>query len=101
MENRYSAFLKNARSQSSTSEKEVESSPDYQALKQAYDQASQSRRYGLREINEKLRDLGAESWRVQNSFHGPSRLCRRFHLRHRDGHKRVLQAEQTERPRQI
>src|SRR5580658_10188175 len=38
---RYSAFLKNARSSSSSSEKDVESNPEYQALKQNYDRAAQ------------------------------------------------------------
>src|SRR5580693_8951000 len=65
---RYSAFLKNAHSQSNTSEKEVESSPDYLALKQAYDQASQSAAPRIKEINEKLRDLGARILAVQNTF---------------------------------
>jgi cytochrome c551/c552 len=65
---RYSAFLKNAHSQSNTSEKEVESSPDYLALKQAYEQASQSAAPRIKEINEKLRDLGAQILAVQNTF---------------------------------
>ena len=43
---RYSAFLKTARSQSSTSEKDVESNPDYQSLKQAFDQANQGTHQG-------------------------------------------------------
>jgi len=65
---RYSAFLKNAHSQSNTSQQEVESSPDYLALKQAYDQASQSAAPRIKEINEKLRDLGARILAVQNTF---------------------------------
>jgi cytochrome c2 len=65
---RYSAFLKNAHSQSNTSQNEVESSPDYLALKQAYDQASQSAAPRIKEINEKLRDLGARILAVQNTF---------------------------------
>jgi len=65
---RYSAFLKNAHSQSDTSQKEVESSPDYLTLKQAYDQASQSAAPRIKEINEKLRDLGARILAVQNTF---------------------------------
>src|SRR5580658_6995478 len=65
---RYSAFLKNAHSQSNTSEKEVESNPDYLALKQAYEKASQDAAPRIKEINEKLRDLGAQILAVQNTF---------------------------------
>jgi cytochrome c2 len=65
---RYSAFLKNAHSQSNTSEKEVESDPEYLALKQAYERASQDAAPRIKEINEKLRDLGAELLAVQNTF---------------------------------
>ena len=65
---RYTAFLRTARSQSSTSEKEVESSADYQALKQAYDQASQAVAPRSKEINEKLRDLSAKILAIQNVF---------------------------------
>ena len=65
---RYSAFLKNAHSQSNTSEKEVESNPDYLALKQAYEKASQDAAPRIKEINEKLRDLGSQILAVQNTF---------------------------------
>jgi cytochrome c551/c552 len=65
---RYSAFLKNAHSQSNSSEKEVESNPEYLALKQAYERASQDAAPRIKEINEKLRDLGAEILAVQNTF---------------------------------
>jgi len=65
---RYSAFLKNAHSQSNTSEKEVESDPEYLALKQAYERVSQDAAPRIKEINEKLRDLGAEILAVQNTF---------------------------------
>jgi len=65
---RYAAFLKNAHSQSNTSEKEVESNPEYLALKQAYERASQDAAPRIKEINEKLRDLGAEILAVQNTF---------------------------------
>jgi cytochrome c551/c552/predicted nucleic acid-binding Zn-ribbon protein len=65
---RYSTFLKNARTQSGNSEKEVESSADYQALKQAYESASQSAAPRIKEINEKLRDLSAKILAVQNVF---------------------------------
>src|SRR6202166_3950657 len=65
---RYSAFLKNAHSQSSSSEKEVESDPEYLALKQAYERASQDAAPRIKAINEKLRDLGAQILAVQNTF---------------------------------
>ena len=65
---RYSTFLKNARTLSGNSEKEVESSADYQALKQAYERASQSAAPRIKEINEKLRDLSAKILAVQNVF---------------------------------
>src|SRR5580698_9718250 len=65
---RYSAFLKNAHSQSNTSEKEVESNPEYAALKKSYEEASQAAAPRIKEINEKLRDLGAQILAVQNTF---------------------------------
>jgi cbb3-type cytochrome oxidase cytochrome c subunit len=65
---RYSAFLKGARSQSNTSEKEVESNLDYQALKQAYEKANQDAAPRFKEINEKLRDLGGKILAVQSIF---------------------------------
>jgi cytochrome c551/c552 len=65
---RYSAFLKNAHSQSDTSQKEVESNTEYQALKQSYESAAKDAAPRIREINEKLRDLGAQILAVQNTF---------------------------------
>ena len=65
---RYSAFLKNAHSQSDASEKEVKNNPEYLALKQAYDKASLDAAPRIKEINEKLRDLGAQILAVQNTF---------------------------------
>jgi cytochrome c551/c552 len=65
---RYSEFLKNARSQSSSSEKNVESNPDYQTLKQDYQRASEAAAPRIKEINEKLRDVGAQLLAVQNTF---------------------------------
>jgi hypothetical protein len=65
---RYTAFLKTTRSQSANSEKEVENSPDYQALKQASDQATQSAAPRVKEINEQLRDLSAKILAIQNVF---------------------------------
>src|SRR5258706_20829 len=65
---RYSTFLKNAGSQSSDSQKEVQSSADYQKLKQDFDAASQAAALRIKEINEKLHDLSAKILAVQNLF---------------------------------
>src|SRR6267378_1217472 len=65
---RYSTFLKNARTQSGDSQKEVETSADYQALKQAYESTSQKAAPRIKEINEKLHDLSARILAVQNVF---------------------------------
>ena len=65
---RYSTFLKTARSQSGDAQKEVEGSADYQKLKQDYERASQSAAPRIKEINEKLRDLSAQILAVQNVF---------------------------------
>jgi len=65
---RYSTFLKTARSQSTDSQKDVESIPDYQKLKQDYENASQSAAPRIKEINEKLRDLSAKILAVQSVF---------------------------------
>ena len=66
--NRYSAFLKTAETQSSSSQKDVQNAPGYQAVKLAYDQASQNAAARMKEINEKLRDVGAKILAVQNVF---------------------------------
>ena len=65
---RYSAFLKTARSQSTTSQKDVEAASEYQTVKLSYEQASQSAAPRMKEINEKLRDVGAKILAVQNVF---------------------------------
>ncbi len=65
---RYGAFLKTARSQSAISQKDVEGNSEYQALKQAFEQANQSAAPQAKEINEKLRDLSAKILAVQNVF---------------------------------
>ncbi len=65
---RYSAFLKNANSQSDTSEKQVEGNPEYQALKQTYEKTSQDAAPRIKEINEKLRTVGAQILAVQSAF---------------------------------
>src|SRR5438034_10251776 len=65
---RYSTFLKTARSQSSDSQKDVESSPDYQKLKQDCENASQNAAPRIKEINERLRELSAQILAVQDGF---------------------------------
>ena len=65
---RYSTYLKTARSQSSDSQKDVESSADYQKLKQDYETASQNAAPRIKEINLRLRDLSAKILAVQNVF---------------------------------
>lgn len=65
---RYSAFLKTARSTSVASEKEVESNSDYQKLKQDYEQVSQQAAPRTKEINDQLRALSAKIMAVQNVF---------------------------------
>src|SRR5258708_12945979 len=65
---RYSTFLKNAGSQSSDSQKEVQTSAEYQKLKQDFDAASQAAAPRIKEINEKLHDLSAKILAVQNVF---------------------------------
>src|ERR1700676_5775350 len=66
--NRYSTFLKTARSQSTASQKDVENAAEYQAVKLSFDQSSQSAAPRIKEINEKLRDVGAKILAVQNVF---------------------------------
>jgi cytochrome c551/c552 len=65
---RYSTFLKSARTQSGDSQKEVENSADYQALKQSYESTSQKAAPRIKEINEKLHDLSGKILAVQNVF---------------------------------
>src|SRR5208282_6108189 len=52
---RYSAFLKTARSTSAQSEKDVEGNSDYHQLKQDYEQTYQQAASRTKEINEQLR----------------------------------------------
>jgi cytochrome c551/c552 len=65
---RYSVFLRGARSQSSSSEKDVLNSSAYQSLKQAYDQTNQAAAPRAKEINEKLHDVSARILAIQNVF---------------------------------
>jgi len=65
---RYSTFLKSARSQSRDSQKEIEDTADYQKLKQDYENASQQAAPRIKEINERMHDLSAQILAVQNVF---------------------------------
>ena len=65
---RYSTFLKTARSQSNASQKDVEAASEYKAVKLSYEQANQSAGPRAKEINEKLRDLSGKILAVQNVF---------------------------------
>src|SRR3977135_1532209 len=65
---RYSTFLKSARSQSADAQKEVESSTDYQKLKQDYETTRQNAAPRIKDITEKLRELSAKILAVQNVF---------------------------------
>ena len=65
---RYSAFLAGARSKSSDSQKDVEGSAEYQAIKSAYEKINQDAFPRAKGINEKLRDLNAKILAVQNVF---------------------------------
>ena len=71
---RYSAFLKNARSQSGTTQTEIQATPDYQKLKADFDATSHAAAPRLNELREKLREVGAEILAVQD---GPNRFTDR------------------------
>jgi len=65
---RYTAFLKTARSKSAASQKEVEDSPDYQKLKQDLEQATQQATPRVRELQKQVGDLSAKILAVQSVF---------------------------------
>jgi hypothetical protein len=65
---RYTAFLRSARSKSTASQKEVEDSPDYQKLKQNLDQATQQATPHVRELQKQIGDLSAKILAVQSVF---------------------------------
>ena len=65
---RYSTFLKTARTQSRDTQKDIEGSADYQKFKQDYDSASQSAAARIKEINERLHDLSGQILAVQSVF---------------------------------
>ena len=56
---RYSAFLNTARSKSATSEKDVESNPDYIALKQAYEKTYQDSKDQAAAARKAVAEIGA------------------------------------------
>ena len=66
--NRYSSFLKTARSQSNASQTDVEAASEFKAVKLSYEQANQSAAPRAKEINEKLRELSGKILAVQNVF---------------------------------
>jgi len=65
---RYTAFLKAARSKSAASEREVEDSADYQKLKQNLDQATLQATPRVKELQKQIGDLSAKILAVQNVF---------------------------------
>src|SRR5690242_8203868 len=71
---RYSAFLKTARTQSADSQKEIEGSAEYQKLRADYQAANQASAPRMNEIREKLRDVGARILAVQD---GPNHFTDR------------------------
>ncbi len=65
---RYTAFLKNAKSTSANSQKEIESSSEYQQLEQEYKQAYEAARPRRDEIEKQLTDLNSKILAVQSVF---------------------------------
>jgi mono/diheme cytochrome c family protein len=65
---RYTAFLRTARSKSDTSQKEVQDNPDYQKLKQTFDQATQQATPHVRELQKQIGDFSAQILAVQGVF---------------------------------
>ena len=65
---RYTTFLKSARSKSASSQKEVEDNPDYQKLKQNLDQASHEAAPRMGELQKQIGDLNSKILAVQAVF---------------------------------
>ncbi|HMJ23317.1 MAG TPA: hypothetical protein VK513_15480, partial [Terriglobales bacterium] len=65
---RYTAFLKTARSKSSESQKEVEQDPQYQQLEQAYKDAYETAKPRREGLQKQITDLSAQILAVQNIF---------------------------------
>ena len=65
---RYTAFLKTAKSKSATTEQDVEKNSDYQSLKQASTQADQESKTQRSQLQGQIRDLTAKILSVQSVF---------------------------------
>jgi cbb3-type cytochrome oxidase cytochrome c subunit len=65
---RYPAFLDTARSKSVASEKEIEGNPDYKALTQTYEKASQDTKTQAAEVRTQLDETNARLLAVQSVF---------------------------------
>ncbi len=65
---RYSTFLRSARSQSAESQKEIENSDDYRKLDADYKAADEAAKPKVKQINDKLREVSARLLAVQNVF---------------------------------
>ena len=98
---RYSAFLKTARSTSAQSEKEVESNGDYQKLKQDYEQANQQAAPRTKEINDQLRTLSAKILAVQNVFTDRRAYVNALTYDIETTTERVLEAKQAQRSGEV
>src|SRR5689334_12672941 len=65
---RYTAFLKTAKTRSAQSEKEITQNPEYQQLEQAARQAEESAKPRKEQLQKQLNDLSAQILAVQNVF---------------------------------
>ena len=65
---RYGAFLKTARSQSSQAEQEVRNDPEYRKLADAADAADRQAAPGIKQLNEQLKEVSARLQDVQTVF---------------------------------
>jgi len=65
---RYSAFLKSARSQSTQAEKEVESDSEYRKLAEAAADAAKQAAPGIKTLNQQLKEVSARLLAVQSVF---------------------------------
>ena len=65
---RYGAFLKQAKTQSATAEKQLESDPEYQKLDGAYQDALKASDAQMKDVQKKLSDKSAEILAVQSVF---------------------------------
>jgi cytochrome c551/c552 len=65
---RYTSFLRTAKSKSSTSVKDVEGSPEYKALEQDYKQVYEESKPRVEQLQGQISDLSAKILAVQNVF---------------------------------